>query len=305
MKTLLIAEQREGKLLGSTSDLLAFARKLGAESAMFLVGSETDIPKFNGTLYLADVTTCGEYNPAVHKQLLLDVVAKEKPDMVVFSHSSYGWDLAPRVAFALKAAQVSEVVDVVDGVPVVPVCNSKLRRKVTSKTAVTVLTLQAGAFNLTDEPAGSPTVEKISTTVTDKLQFGGYEQAEKGGVDLTKAQVIVSAGRGIGKPENIAMISNLAKALKGEYGASRPVVDSEWAEHNRQVGTTGQTVSPKLYVACGISGAIQHLAGMKKSEFVVAINTDKDAPIGEVADVLVVADLKVFVPLLTEKINAL
>ena len=305
MKILLIAEQREGKLLGSTSDLLAFAKNLGAESAMFLVGSETDIPKFNGTLYLADVKSCGEYNPAVHKQLLLDVVAKEKPDMVVFSHSSYGWDLAPRVAFALKAAQVSEVVDVADGVPVVPVCNSKLRRKVTAKTAITVLTLQAGAFNLVDEPTGSPTIEKISTTATSKLAFGGYEQAEKGGVDLTKAQVIVSAGRGIGKPENIALVAKLAQALKGEYGASRPVVDSEWAEHNRQVGTTGQTVSPKLYVACGISGAIQHLAGMKKSEFVVAINTDRDAPIGEVADVLVVADLKLFVPALTEKILAL
>ena len=100
------------------------------------------------------------------------------------------------------------------------------------------------------------------------------------------------------------MIKNLAKALRGEYGASRPVVDSEWAEHTRQVGTTGQTVSPKLYVACGISGAIQHLAGMKKSEFVVAINTDKDAPIGEVADVLVVADLKEFVPALTSKLGS-
>ena len=120
-----------------------------------------------------------------------------------------------------------------------------------------------------------------------------------------RTALVTGAGRGIGKPENIAIIAGLAKALKGEYGASRPVVDAEWADHNRQVGTTGQTVSPKLYVACGISGAIQHLAGMKKSEFVVAINTDKDAPIGEVADVLVVADLKVFVPLLTDKINAL
>jgi electron transfer flavoprotein alpha subunit len=305
MKTLLVAEQREGKLQGSAYDLIAFAKKIGADSAMFLVGGENDLPRFDGTLYLADVQAYGEYNPAVHKQLLLDTIAKVKPDMVVFSHSSSGWDLAPRVAFALKAAQISEVVDVVDNVLVVPVCNSKLRRKVAPNTAITVVTLQAGAFSLAEEPTGSPTVEKISTTITDKLTFGGYEQAEKGGVDLTKAQVIVSAGRGIGKPENIVMIANLAKALKGEYGASRPVVDSEWAEHNRQVGTTGQTVSPKLYVACGISGAIQHLAGMKKSEFVVAINTDRDAPIGEVADVLVVADLKQFVPVLTEKINAL
>lgn len=305
MKTLLVAEYREGKLQSSINELMAFAEEAGGESSMFLIGRETDLPKFEGTLYLADIETCGEYNPDVHKQLLLDTIDTVKPDMVVFSHSSYGWDLAPRLAFALKAAQVSEVVDIVDGVPVAPVCNSKLRRKVASKTAVTVLTLQAGAFNLTDEPTANPIIEKISTNATGKLEFCGYEQAEQGGIDLTKEQVIVSAGRGIGKPENIAIIANLAKALKGEYGASRPVVDSEWADHNRQVGTTGQTVSPKLYVACGISGAIQHLAGMKKSEFVVAINTDKDAPIGEVADVLVVADLKQFVPLLAEKIQAL
>ena len=121
---------------------------------------------------------------------------------------------------------------------------------------------------------------------------------------MYKRQVIVSAGRGVGKPENVSIIEELASALGGDYGASRPVVDSEWVEHNRQVGTTGQTVAPKLYVACGISGAIQHLAGMKKSEFIVAVNTDKDAPIGEVADVLVVADLKQFIPALTEKIKS-
>lgn len=305
MKTLLVAEYREGKLQSGISDLIAFSQKVDAESAMFLVGSETELPKFDGALYLADVASCGEYNPDVHKQLLLATIDKVKPDMVIFCHSSYGWDLAPRLAYALKAAQVSEVVDFVDGLPVVPVCNSKLRRKVSPQTDITVLTLQAGAFSLAEEPTASPTVEKISTDATGKIEFAGYEYAEQGGVDLTKASVIVSAGRGIGKPENIAIISGLARALRGEYGASRPVVDAEWAEHNRQVGTTGQTVSPKLYVACGISGAIQHLAGMKKSEFVVAINTDKDAPIGEVADVLVVADLKQLVPVLTEKIEAL
>ncbi len=272
---------------------------------MFLVGSDTALPQYGGKLYLADAAAAGEYNPDGHKQLILDVIAKEQPDMVVFSHSSYGWDLAPRVAFALKAAQVSEVVDVVDGTMVVPVCNAKLRRDVKVKTGKTVVTLQAGAFGLGEVPTAAPTVEKISGGSGGKVEFTGYEQAESGGVDLGKAKIIVSAGRGIGKPENVAMIADLAKALGGEYGASRPVVDSEWVEHNRQVGTTGQTVAPKLYVACGISGAIQHLAGMKKSEFIVAVNTDKDAPIGDVADVLVVADLKQFVPALTAKILAL
>ncbi len=305
MKILLVAESREGKLLGGSYELVAFAAKMNTESVMFLVGSDATLPKYEGKLYLADVASAGEYNPDVHKQLILDVVAKENPDMIALCHSSYGWDLAPRIAYALKAAQVSEVVGVEGGVPVVPVCNSKLRREVKAKTARTVVTLQAGAFGLSAEPSGTPAVEKVAAAGAGRVQLTGYEQAATGGVDLGKAQVIVSAGRGIGKPENISMIAGLAKALGGEYGASRPVVDAEWVEHNRQVGTTGQTVAPKLYMACGISGAIQHLAGMKKSEFIVAINTDKDAPIGDVADVLVVADLKQFVPVLTEKIQAL
>jgi electron transfer flavoprotein alpha subunit len=305
MKTLLIAEYRDGELLNSTYELVAFAEQLGAESAMFLVGADSVLPAYNGTLYLADASKYGEFNPAVHKQLLLDVIAKEQPDMVVFAHSSYGWDLAPRISLALNVAHVSEVVEIKDGVPVVSVCNAKLRREVKAKTAQSVLSLQSGAFGLDDEPSGNPTVVPVDTDAVAQLVFCGYEEAEAGGVDLSKAEVIVSAGRGIGKPENLAIIEGLAKALGGEYGASRPVVDSEWADHSRQVGTTGQTVSPKLYVACGISGAIQHLAGMKKSEFVVAINTDRDAPIGEVADVLVVADLKQLVPVLTDKLNNL
>lgn len=301
MKALLIAESRQGKLLACSYETLAFAGKLGAESAMFLVGSDADLPKCDGKLYLADVAAAGEYNPEEHLRLLLEVVGKENPELIVFGHTSYGWDLAPRLAVALKAGQVSEVVDWKDGTFVVPACNSKLRRSV-KVDGVTVVTLQSGAFSLAGAPSGSPQVEKLAANGASKIAFVGYEEAEKGGVDLSKAGVIVSAGRGIGKPENLAMIEALAKALGGEFGASRPVVDAGWTEHNRQVGSTGQTVAPKLYVACGISGAIQHLAGMKKSEFVVAINTDKDAPIGEVADVLVVADLKQFVPALTAKL---
>jgi electron transfer flavoprotein alpha subunit len=300
MKTLLVAESRDGKLLDGYSELIAFSEQLGAEACMFLAGG-SDLPQFGGTLYLADSATYKEYNPSVHKQLLLQVIEKEQPDLIVFSHSSYGWDLAPRLAVALKAAQVSEIIGIADGGWVVPVCNAKLRRTVKSDTKQTILTLQAGAFQGVKNGA-SPSVVKIETDAAGKVQLLGYEAAKVGGVDLTKAEIIVSAGRGVGKPENIAMVANLAKALGGEYGASRPVVDAEWVEHNRQVGTTGATVSPKLYVACGISGAVQHLAGMKKSEFVVAINTDRDAPIGEVASVFVVADLKVFLPALTEKL---
>lgn len=305
MKLLLIAESRDGKLLNASYELIAFAKEMGADTSMLLVGSDADLPLYDGKLFLADNSAVGEYNPAVHKALVLEVVEKENPDMVVFCHSSYGWDLAPRVALALNAAQVSEVVGAKDGLLSVPACNAKLRRDVKVSTEKCVVTIQAGAFGLSEEPSGSPQVEKIGGASESGIEFLGYEEAESGGVDLGKATVIVSAGRGVGKPENVSMVADLAKALGGEYGASRPVVDSEWVEHNRQVGTTGQTVAPKLYVACGISGAIQHLAGMKKSEFIVAVNTDKDAPIGDAADVLVVADLKQFVPALTEKIQAL
>ena len=303
MKALLVAEYRDGQLLGSYQELMGFAGQLAADSAMFVVGSSAALPAFEGTLYLADAAQVGDYNPDAHKQLLLSAIEQEQPDYVVFSHSSYGWDLAPRVACSLQASQISEVVEIKDGAMVVPVCNAKLRRQVTPNTPVTVVTLQAGAFGLAEPPTGSPEVKEISTDASASITFTGYEEAEAGGVDLSKSEVIVSAGRGVGKPENVGIIEELAKALGGDYGASRPVVDSEWVEHNRQVGTTGQTVSPKLYVACGISGAIQHLAGMKKSEFIVAVNTDKDAPISEVADVLVVADLKQFVPALTEKLK--
>lgn len=303
MKALLVGEYRKGKLLGTFYELVAFAQKLGAKTATFVVGSENEGPKVDGPLYVADAEKYGEYNPDVHKQLLLEVIKKENPDYVVFAHSSYGWDLAPRVALARRAAQVSEVVDVVDGTLVVPVCNSKMRRKVKSKSDMVVVTVQAGAFCLESDPVGSPSVTRVEVSETaSRLEFTGYEVAEKGGVDLTKAKIIVSAGRGIGKKDNLKIIAQLAEALGGELGASRPVVDAEWATPDRQVGTTGQTVAPKLYVACGISGAIQHLAGMKKSDFIVAINKDKEAPIGEVANVLIVADVMEFVPALLGKL---
>lgn len=304
MKSLLIGEFKEGKLQDATYELAAFANTIDSEAIMFLVGSQDQLPQWQGDLHLADAVKYGEYNPETHKQLLLKVIDSVKPDLVVFSHSSYGWDLAPRIALALQAAQVSEVIAYNDGAFVVPVCNAKLQRLVKPQTDVVVVTLQAGAFQGPEQQAGTPSVQpvEIDETVDSAFEFAGYEAAPKTGVELTKAEIIVSAGRGIGSKDGIELINQLAQALGAEVGASRPVVDAEWLSNDRQVGSTGQIVSPKLYIACGISGAIQHLIGMKKSEFIVAINTDKEAPIGEVADVLVVADLKLFLPALIEKL---
>jgi electron transfer flavoprotein alpha subunit len=304
MKALLVFECREGKLLVSSYELLAFAEKLGADMAIVLIGNEADVPKVNAKVYFADAVKYGEYSPELHKKIVCEAAKREDPDCVVFLHSSYGWDLAPRVAASLKIGQVSEITGINAGKFEVGLCNAKLRRTVTPQTGKMVLTIQAGAFNASGEPQGKVQIEKIDLgDAVSPLEFVGYEPAQKREVDLARAEVIVSAGRGVGKKENVAIIAALAKALGGELGASRPVVDAGWVEHSRQVGTTGQIVAPKLYVACGISGAIQHVAGMKKSEFVVAINKDKDAPIGEVADVLVVADVLQFVPALTAKLQ--
>ncbi len=260
--------------------------------------------RFTGKLYLADAGKYGEYNPDVHKRLILEAVQRENPDLIVFMHSSYGWDLAPRVAAALKIAQLSEVVDLADGGYELSCFNAKMRRVVMPKTSKAVLTIQSGAFGSGKFAGGAPQVEELNVAdTTSRLEFGGYEVVQKEGLDLTRAEVIVSAGRGIGKKDNIALIAALAKALGGELGATRPVVDAGWLDHSHQVGTTGQIVHPKLYVACGISGSIQHLAGMKQSDFIVAINKDKDAPIGTVADVLVVADVLQFVPVLTNRLQ--
>ena len=303
MKALLVGEYREGKLLDTIYELVGFAGKIGADTAVVLVGDAANVPRYDGTLYLADAAKYGEYNPDLHKQLILAAVAKEDPDYVVFPHSSYGWDLAPRVAANLKIAQVSEVIGIADGSFEVGCCNAKMRRTVKPAGSKAVLTVQAGAFSLEGEAQGTPSVVALQVDGSGKVEFLGYEPAEAKDVDLAKAEVIVSAGRGIGKKDNVPIIAALAKALGGELGASRPVVDAGWVGHSHQVGTTGQTVGPKLYVACGISGAIQHLAGMKKSDFIVAINKDKDAPIGEVADVLIVADVLQFVPALTERLQ--
>ncbi len=302
MKALLIGEYKNSQIDESFYELVGFANKIGAESVGFAV-APTDVKlEYNGKVYIADISRAKDYNPKVHKELILKLIEKENPDIVVFSHSSYGWDLAPRVAAALKIGQVSEIIDVADGEYIVPFCNAKLRRKVKVNTQKAVLTLQAGAF--APLKSSGAQIESFDDIQQDSnLVFEGYEVTPKSGVDLTKAEVIVSAGRGVGKKENIEIVRSLAKALKGELGASRPVVDAGWLDASYQVGTTGQTVAPKLYVACGISGAIQHLAGMKKSNFIVAINKDKDAPIAEVADVFVVADLLEFVPVLTSKLT--
>jgi electron transfer flavoprotein alpha subunit len=303
MKTLLVCEIREGKLRESAYELLAFAEALGGEREVLLVGDEAQAPRFEGKLWLAAPSARGEYDPARDREIVLEAVRRSGAERVALVHSSHGWDLAPRVAASLGATQVSDVVAVAEGGFEVGCCNGKMRRVVTPRTPTAVITIQPGAFPHRGDRSASPAVERLEVPeAPSSVAFLGYEAPADRGVDLGRAGVIVSAGRGVGKKENLEIVAALARALGGELGASRPVADAGWVEPGRQVGSTGQTVAPKVYVACGISGAIQHVAGMKRSEFVVAINKDREAPIGEIADVLAVGDLLQLLPAVTARL---
>lgn len=318
---LVIGEIQNGKLRESTFELVGFARQLagglGADVKSLVVGhgvqalAEDLAKKGGGEVLLADHELLGSYGVDAHNRAVRAAIEKAKPDVVLFSNTPSGWDLAPRVAAALDAGFVSDAfkVESEGGKPVFTrrVFNGKLDARVVVNSLPVVATVQPGANapHAGSEP-GSVTRLDVAISAGDlKARFVKVQVAEAKGVDLSKADIIVSGGRSLGGTEKfMEVIKPLADALGGAMGASRPVVDSGWLPHEYQVGSSGQTVTPKLYVAVGISGAIQHLVGMKNSNFIVAINKDPDAPIFEVANVGIVGDLFEVTPALTKAVKA-
>ena len=222
-----------------------------------------------------------------------------------------GLSVAPAVAAASSSAILTDVteIDVVDGkISVVkPVYAGKALAKLSASTDTVVATIRPNVFEpIAGEAGKTATVETIDVGTPDIrtiIKEVLAKASEK--LDLTEADIIVAAGRGIKGPENLGLIRDLADALGGAVGASRAIVDAGWIEHSNQVGQTGKVVSPSLYIACGISGAIQHLAGMSSSKVIVAINKDPDAPIFKVADYGIVGDLFEVIPPMIEAIKAL
>jgi electron transfer flavoprotein alpha subunit len=237
--------------------------------------------------------------------------AQEQPEFVVFPHTYQVRDYAPALAARLGQVLISDVVAISDG----PVftrqlmqgrLNGEYRHTGSGPCFVSV---QAGAFRVEAAEAGAaPTTIETFNPAIDAAQIrtkpGAPFRGSSQTVDLGSAQLIVSVGRGIKEAENLPIVQELATALGAELAASRPICDNGWLPMERQVGSSGQTVAPKLYLAVGISGAIQHLVGMKGSQCIVAINKDPDAPIFEVADYGIVGDLFEVVPALTEAIKA-
>jgi electron transfer flavoprotein alpha subunit len=308
---LVVGEIQKGAVREASFELVAFAKKIGGDLRGLLIGSgcaaaaEDFAKKGAGTVYVADDAALANYNVDGWTRAIKAAVKASGASTVLISNTPSGWDCAGRVAAALDAGFVSDAFNYADGAFVRRVFNGKLDARVVSSAALTVVTVQPGACKAF-EGASDGKTEKLSVELADlQAKFVETKVAAAKGHDLTKAEIIVSGGRGVGAPEKFAeVIKPLADALGGQMGASRPVVDAGWLPHEYQVGSSGQIVTPKLYVACGISGAIQHLVGMKGANYIIAINKDPDAPIFEVAQLGVVGDLFEIVPKLTAAVKA-
>jgi electron transfer flavoprotein alpha subunit len=318
---LLVLEERGGRISRISWEAVAAGQRLGSQLGLpvtaAVVGAQTESLAAEAAarplIKIARVEhpLLAHYTADGYTLALEQLIRAESPDYIVFPHTYQVRDYAPALATRLGQVLIGDVVAIGDG----PVFTRQLLQgRLNGNYRHTgsgpcFLSVQAGAFRGdTSESAASPAEITIFTPTLDPAQiratpgepFRGSAQT----VDLGSAQLIVSVGRGIKDAENIPLVQELATALGAELAASRPICDSGWVPLERQVGSSGQTVSPKLYLAVGISGAIQHLVGMKGSQCIVAINKDPDAPIFEVADYGIVGDLFEVVPALTEAVKA-
>ncbi len=316
MSILAFAEQRNGVFRKSAfeaaSEAKRLADKLGTTAAAVVVGSgvekmASELGKYGVTkVYVADDAALEKYSTESYTQIIEEIVKKENANVILLPASSMGRDLAPRVAGRLKAGIASDVTHIeAEGGKLVitrPIMAGKAFQKLTIKTSHQVISLRPNVFRPV-ENAAQAAVEKFSVALKPSRVKVKDMVVETGKtIELTEADVVVSGGRGLKAPENWEMIVKLADALGAAHGASRAVVDAGWRSHEEQVGQTGKTVSPQLYIAVGISGAIQHLAGMSSSKYIVAINSDAEAPIFKIADYGIVGDLFEIIPELTKQV---
>jgi electron transfer flavoprotein alpha subunit len=315
---LIVAEIQGGQVRECSFELATFAQKVasatGREVNSVVLGKDVSgqaedfAKKGGGKVFVANHELLANYCVETANASIRAAIEASGADLILFSNTPSGWDVAPRIAAGLDAAFVSDCsdVDVEDGNLVFArrVFNGRLDARLTTSADVAVATMQPGSTAAFDSSSDGSVVALEVSLSSDRAKFIEIKKAESGDVDLSKADVIVSGGRGVGAPEKFAeVIQPLADALGGAVGASRPVVDAGWLPHEYQVGSSGQSVTPKLYIAVGISGAIQHLVGMKGSNFIIAINQDPDAPIFEIANVGVVGDLFEIVPALTKAVQ--
>jgi electron transfer flavoprotein alpha subunit len=316
------AEQRAGKFLPAGLQAISAAKQLAAKTGGKVVagligqGLSSLADQLDATgvasIFISDAEPLQLYHALKYSRTLAAMIQKADPQIVLMAASFMGRDLAPRVAVRLNAGLATDCTELeVEGAGALvvrrPVYNGKATSKVHFNAGrVQIASVRPNTFLMPS--GGSAKAERISVSFAadaaddrqktrEIVRTGGAEK------DVTEATIVVTGGRSLKSEENFKIIFDLAHALDAAVGASRAACDAGYQPHSRQVGLTGKTVTPQLYIACGVSGAIQHLAGMRGSRRIVAINSDPEAPIFKVADYGVVADLFAFVPLLTEEVK--
>lgn len=320
MKILVITEQRQGKWNNASFETLAAAEKIAKETASAVTAvvigknlsnlAEEVAAKNLAEVLLVEHDLLETYTPDGYCAALKQVIASVRPDLILFPHTYQVRDFAPKLAAQLGKGMIGDCIDYRhEGGKLIFVRQMFQGKTVADVTfsgeAPWFASFQSGAFRadlLTSHASGKAPINTVAVELrAEQIRTKPLElfKEAKSSVDLTLAPIIVSVGRGIKAPENIAQAEAVAKAIGGELAASRPICDEGWLPMERQIGSSGQTVSPKLYLALGISGAIQHVVGMKGARTIVAINKDANAPIFEIADYGVVGDIFEIMPALT------
>jgi len=316
-KILIVDEVKNGEIKKNTLELLSFAKSQGLENEAVLIGSgvsgQADILAGQGasTVYLGDDQSLEIYNTEQYTALVSDAILQSGATQVWLSSSEMGRDLTPRVAARQSVGALSDVTQLeISGDEITayrPFMSTKVIQKCKfSKDGLRVISIRSGFFTADEtSPATAKTVSLSIPEGHTKLNVKEVQVEVSDEVELNEASIVVSAGRGVGGTEGCDFVKPLATDIGAAFGASRAVCDAGWLPHKHQVGQTGTMVTPDFYFALGISGAIQHLAGMSGSKVIIAVNKDPDAPIFKVADYGIVGDLFKAVPVLREEVQKL
>ncbi len=313
MKILIYGEHRDGKIKKITFENVSLAKQLGVPFEVVFIGNVQEDPaevlgKYGAENILkVQLSGLDAYSPDGYAKALAQLVEKRGADVLLMGATATGKDLAPRVSALLNAPVATDCIKVeLDGDQlklVRPMYAGKVQANVRLDGKVQIVTVRPNVYGAVENPAQATVNEETLDVGVVKSIVKEIISGAKGKLDVTEADIVVSGGRGLKGPENWHLIEELAELLGAATGASRAAVDAGWRPHDEQVGQTGKTVSPSLYIAIGISGAIQHLAGMSSSKYIVAINKDPEAPIFKVADYGIVADLFEVVPRMIEELK--
>lgn len=312
-----LVEHRDGAVTEGTFELLGRARDLaaatGGEAVALLLGSAVEplVGQLGaaGRILALEDPALAEFTPSAWQAALVPLVRDRAPVLVLAPNTGVGMDVAAGLSGATGLPLAAYATDVViDGGSPLVTCRlyaGKIDVRVRFRDGRGIATVVAGAFPAeAGRVAGSPAVERVAPPARDtRVRFRAFHRPEAGDVDITREAILVSVGRGIGEQENIELVEELAAALGGAVSSSRPIADAGWLPRTRQVGKSGLRVKPKLYLALGISGAPEHLEGMRDAELIVAVNTDPRAPIFGVAHYGAVADILDVVPALTKRLT--